>query len=113
MENHLLPFPVPGPGRCASNVACHCYLQSSQGMLLYFGPEVLMPVVSAVAAALGAILIAGKRVLDLFGSAFRRIGNVFGGSTVGETEEAGTDADRAADGASPGAGPDGGTKEDR
>lgn len=57
-------------------------------MLLYFGPEVLMPVLSAVAAALGAILIVGRRLLDWIQSAGRWIRGLFGSSDGAEVGEA-------------------------
>lgn len=58
--------------------------------LLYFGPEVLMPVLSVVAAAVGAILIVGKRLLHWFRSAGRRIAGLFRSSEGAEAVEAGT-----------------------
>lgn len=58
-------------------------------MLIYFGPEVLMPVLSAVAAAIGAVLIVGKRILHFFRSAGRWIAGLFGASA----EEAPSDSE--------------------
>lgn len=49
-------------------------------MLVYFGPEVLMPVLSALAAAVGAVLIVGKRTLHFFRTAGRWIAGLFGAS---------------------------------
>lgn len=109
------PPAVSGPrsARWAPTVACHCNFEPSEGMLLYFGPEVLMPVVSAVAAALGAILIGGKRVLGWIGSALRRVGTLVGISTAEDAEEVEVDADHAGDAASPSPADAAGTEEDR
>ncbi len=63
--------------------------ESRNLVLLYFGPEVLMPLLSAVAAAVGAILIVGKRILHWIRSAGRWIGGLFRSSESPEAAEAG------------------------
>jgi hypothetical protein len=72
-------------------------------VLLYFGPEVLMPVISAVAAAVGAILIVGKRILHWIRSAGRWIVGLFRSSG---DREAATDRETAGVGSGDGGSPD-------
>lgn len=43
-------------------------------MLLYFGPEVMMPLASAAAAALGAILMFWRRFVGGLKAALRSVG---------------------------------------
>jgi hypothetical protein len=41
--------------------------------MLYFGPETLMPVGSAIVAGIGAILVFWHRIVGLVGGAIRRL----------------------------------------
>jgi hypothetical protein len=42
-------------------------------MLLYIGPDVLMPLLSGLAAALGVVMMFWRRVIGFVGSLFRRL----------------------------------------
>ena len=42
-------------------------------ILLYFGPETLMPVASGVAAVAGAVLIFWRRIVRVGGAVFARV----------------------------------------
>jgi hypothetical protein len=46
---------------------------------MYIGPDVLLPVASAVAAVAGALLLLGRRTIDVVRKVFRGIARVFGG----------------------------------
>ena len=44
-------------------------------MLLYIGPDVFMPVLSAIAGAIGVVLMFWQRVTGLFARAWRAVFN--------------------------------------
>jgi hypothetical protein len=65
-----------------------------RGWMLYFGPEVIMPVASGLAVIVGALLMAGRRTVGLARAVVARIMWIFGRRPKSSRPAPGGDAAR-------------------